>query len=315
MARSLRIEYPGAFYHVTSRGNEQKDIFKSQRDREKFLLYLEASTERYGAVVHAYCLMSNHYHLVLETPRGNLSQIMRHINGGYTTYFNVKRKRAGHLFQGRYKAILVEADSYAKELSRYLHLNPVAAGMVPRPEAYRWSSYRSYIGQGAAPKWLTTGFILGYFGSKLPDARMSYRSFVEEALKEAVGNPLKDTVAGTVLGGADFVEEIAEKYLGSKPADRTVPALKVLQGRPTLDHILGVVKDVLGDEQALLKKAGIYACHRYSGAQLKEIGALYGVSDAAISQASRRFAAQLERDQGLKRVMAQVSKRLGFVKS
>ena len=128
MARPLRIEYPGALYHVTSRGNEQKDIFKSQRDREKFLSYVESAVVRYGAVVHTWCLMSNHYHLLLETPSGNLSQIMRHINVAYTTYFNVKRKRAGHLFQWRYKAILVEADAYVLELSRYMHLNPVRAG-------------------------------------------------------------------------------------------------------------------------------------------------------------------------------------------
>jgi len=128
MARPLRIEYPGAHYHITSRGNEQKDIFKSQRDREKFLEYLECATTRYGAVIHAYCLMSNHFHLLLETPEGNLSEIMRHINGAYTTYFNVKRKRAGHLLQGRYKAILVDADEYLVELSRYIHLNPVRVG-------------------------------------------------------------------------------------------------------------------------------------------------------------------------------------------
>lgn len=137
MARPLRIEYPGAFYHVTSRGNEQKDVFKSQKDREKFLSYVESAVVRYGAVVHTWCLMSNHYHLLLETPSGNLSQIMRHINGAYTTYFNVKRKRAGHLFQGRYKAILVEAGAYALEFSRYMHLNPVRAGMVAKPEQYQ----------------------------------------------------------------------------------------------------------------------------------------------------------------------------------
>ena len=137
MARPLRIEYPGALYHVTSRGNEQKDVFKSQRDREKFLSYVESAVVRYGAVVHIWCLMSNHYHLLLETPSGNLSQIMRHINGAYTTYFNVKRKRAGHLFQGRYKAILVEVDAYALELLRYVHLNPVRAGMVAKPEDHQ----------------------------------------------------------------------------------------------------------------------------------------------------------------------------------
>src|SRR6266571_2903399 len=129
MARPLRITYPGAFYHVTSRGNERKDVFKSQRDREKFLEYLASATERYDAIIHVFCLLSNHYHILIETPAGNLSQIMRHINGAYTTYFNVKRKRSGHLFQGRYKAILVEADENATELSRYIHLNPVKVGI------------------------------------------------------------------------------------------------------------------------------------------------------------------------------------------
>ena len=130
MARPLRITYPGAFYHVTSRGNERKDIFKSRRDREKFLEYFESAAKRYDAVIHVFCLMDTHYHLLLKTPSGNLPQIMRHVNGAYTTYFNVKRGRSGHLFQGRYKAILVDIDEYAKELSRYIHLNPVRAKIV-----------------------------------------------------------------------------------------------------------------------------------------------------------------------------------------
>ena|SRR6266702_5335087 len=125
MARPLRIAYPGAFYDVTSRGNEQKDIFKSHKDRETLLSYVASAEVRYGAVVHTWCLMRNHDHLLLETPSGNLAQIMRHINGAYTTYVNVTRKRAGHLFQGRYQAILDEADADAVELSRSMHLNPV----------------------------------------------------------------------------------------------------------------------------------------------------------------------------------------------
>lgn len=133
MARPLRIAFPGAFYHITTRGNERKAVFKSKRDREKFLEYLETATERYNAAIHAYCLIGNHYHILLETPAGNLSQIMHHVNGAYTTYFNVKRARGGHLFQGRYKAILVEKDEYAKELSRYVHLNPVRAEIVETP--------------------------------------------------------------------------------------------------------------------------------------------------------------------------------------
>jgi hypothetical protein len=155
------------------------------------------------AVVHTWCLMSNHYHLLLVTPSGNL-QIMRHIYGAYTTYFNVNRKRGGHLFQSRYKAILVEADTYAVELSRSMHLNPMRAGMVARPEQYQWSSYRSYIGQCPTPEWLKTDFILGYFGRKAPDAKNRYRRFVEDLLKRKYESPLNATVASTVLGSSAF---------------------------------------------------------------------------------------------------------------
>jgi len=133
MGRPLRIEYHDAFYHITARGNDRQNVFRTNKDRERFLEYLESATERYKAVIHAYCLMDNHYHLLLQTPEGNLSQIMHHINGAYTNYYNTKRNRAGHLFQGRYKAILVNIDEYAKELSRYIHLNPVRAGMAEKP--------------------------------------------------------------------------------------------------------------------------------------------------------------------------------------
>lgn len=213
MARPLRIEYPGAFYHVTSRGNEQKKIFKSIRDREKFLSFLESAVTRYGAVIHAYCLMSNHYHLLTETPRGNLSQIMRHINGAYTTYFNIKHSRAGHLFQGRYKAILVEADEYATELSRYIHLNPVRAAMASKPEEYRWSSYRSYISPDKTADWLNTDFILSYFTRNSLNARDNYRKFVEEFLEKRYDSPLKGIIASTILGRPEFVDKIANQKL------------------------------------------------------------------------------------------------------
>lgn len=181
MARPLRIEYPGAFYHVTSRGNEQKDVFKSQKDREKFLDYLASATERYGAVVHAFCLMINHYHLLLATPNGNLAQIMRHLYGAYTTYFNVKRQRSGHLFQGRYKAILVEFDACALELTRYIHLNPVGAGMVERPEDYPYSSDHAFIGAGCDPR-ITTSTVLGLVGGEGDRAETLYRKSFSAAM-------------------------------------------------------------------------------------------------------------------------------------
>ena len=179
MARQLRIEFPGAFYHVTARGNERKAVFKSIKDREKFLSYLESASNRYGAVIHAYCLMDNHYHILIETPLGNLSKIMQHINSAYTTYFNIKRKRSGHLFQGRYKSILVEVDEYAKELSRYIHLSPVRAKMVKTPEEYQWSSYSYYADKKKTPEWLYRDFILGYFGKRLSASQKNYKcSFI-----------------------------------------------------------------------------------------------------------------------------------------
>jgi putative transposase len=310
MARPLRIEYPGAFYHVTSRGNEQKDIFKSRRDREQFLSYLKSSTERYGAVIHAYCLMSNHYHLLLETPEGNLSQIMRHINGAYTTYFNVKRKRAGHLFQGRFKAILVEADEYATELSRYIHLNPVKAGIVTKPEEYEWSSYRYYIGQAKAPTWLRTSFVLAYYGGMAGVDK--YREFVNEVREQDGESPLKGAIAATILGSSEFVKRITQSHLDEMQADRNIPAFRKLT-RPTLDEIERTVGKLISEDKTLSRKVSVFFCHRYSGARLREVGERFGMSDAAITQASKRIRVAAEQDKGLKKKLDQIAKRLGNV--
>jgi putative transposase len=315
MARPLRIEYPGAFYHVTSRGNDQKDIFKSRKDREKFLSYLRSSVERYGALIHVYCLMTNHYHLLMETPRGNLSEIMQHINGAYTTYFNVKRKRYGHLFQGRYKAILVEADEYAVELSRYIHLNPVRAGMVCEPLEHEWSSYRSYLGKGTGTEWLKTDFIFNYFDRERIQASRKYTQFVEELLNKKYESPLKEAIASTVLGTPEFVAEISERHVAGRQADRSVPAVKELSGQPSLDEIIKTVNDALVGQEKLAKKISIYFCHCYSGAKLKEIGEKFGIGDAAITQASKRLRQQAEKDLGVRQAIQQVGRVLRFVNS
>ena len=163
MARALRIEYKGAFYHVISRGNNREETFLDDTDRKQFLKYLKEQTLRYGIKIHAWCLMSNHYHLVVETPLGNLSKTMQSLNTSYTVYFNHRHRKVGHLFQGRYKAVLVQADEYLHCLSRYIHLNPVRANIVKDPGEYRWSSYKSYISKEEEQEFLTTEFILGMF--------------------------------------------------------------------------------------------------------------------------------------------------------
>jgi putative transposase len=312
MGRPLRIEYPGAFYHVTSRGNEQKDVFKSQRDREKFLEYLESATVRYGANIHAYCLMNNHYHLFLETPEGNLSQIMRHINGAYTNYFNVKRKRSGHLFQGRFKATLVEADVYATELSRYIHLNPVRVRMVAKPEEYRWSSYRSYIGECKPPEWLKTDLILAYFGKDAKVAGKEYHRFVTDLLEKDNKSPLAKSVAAAILGSPEFIEEIEEKYLRKREPDRNLPELRQVTRRLSLDEIIQTGRSYLGEEHAA-DKVIIYLCHKYSGARLKEIGERFGVGESAVSQISKRFVQKMNDDAEIKKMILALKERLRIV--
>ncbi|HET6419539.1 MAG TPA: transposase [Geobacteraceae bacterium] len=312
MGRPLRIEYPGAFYHITARGNEQKDVFKSQRDREKFLEYLESSTTRYGATIHVYCLMSNHYHLFVETPGGNLSQIMRHINGAYTNYFNAKRKRSGHLFQGRYKAILVEADAYAAELSRYIHLNPVRVGIVSKPEEFQWSSYQSYIGMCPPRGWLKTNFILGYFGKDPKKAGNKYKSFVNDSLGRECASPQERSITAAILGSAEFIAEIEGKYLREKGTDRNLPELRKIIRRLSLDEIMQECRSKFG-EGRIMDKAIIYLCHRYSGARLKEIGDRFGVGESAVSQISKRFEQKITNDAEIRKIIQGLKERLRIV--
>ena len=288
MARALRIEYPGAYYHITSRGNERKSIYRNKGDRRSFLLYLKSAYLRYGAVIHAYCLMDNHYHILLETPRGNLSQIMRHINGAYTTRFNIKHKRKGHLFQGRYKAILVDADAYLTELSRYIHLNPVRAGMIDMPEKYSWSSYRYYIGKKKKPDWLFVDSILGYFEHINMSPEENYADFVLAKIFDKEYSPLEKAVASTILGCDSFIERTIDEYLGNKKTHQDVPALRELKRVERLDIINKEVKMQMG-ENGTSKKAAIFISHQYSGKSLKEIGAYFGISASGVSIASSRF--------------------------
>ena len=295
-----------------SRGNEQKDIFKSIKDRERFLSYLESSTRRYGAIIHLYCLMPNHYHVLLETPLGNLSQIMHHINGAYTTYFNIIRQRSGHLFQGRYKAIVIDVDEYAGELSRYIHLNPVRAGIVGRPDKYQWSSYQYYVGLRKKPDWLRLDFILSYFAKRIPTAQKRYQKFINAFVKKEYDSPLKDTVASSILGGADFVEEIKDKYLSGKKSDRNLPALAALNAGPTIEEIYNEAKAVLKEDTALSRKATLYLCHRHSGRALKETGSYFGIGESAVSHANHRFELTLDEDRKLRKKIQDICKKLNL---
>jgi putative transposase len=311
MARALRISYPGAFYHVTSRGNERKEIFKNKWDRERFLQYLETATLRYNAVIHVYSLMNNHYHIFLETPKGNLPQIMRHINGAYTTYFNAKHKRSGHLFQGRYKAILVDADEYAKELSRYIHLNPVRANIVERAEAYKWSSLQDYIGVRKPPEWLQRDFILSYFGDNTSKAEIEYKKFISAVNGRVHESPLKKVFASTILGSTDFIERVREDFVKKEKINKEIPALKKLSKMPTMEDIFeGVGQEF--PESRLSRNVKLYLCHRFTSEPLKIIGDQFNLSESAVSHAVRKVASAIANDQKLSKRIEKVMFEVGF---
>lgn len=208
MARPLRIEYPFAVYHITSRGNEKKDIFLDEKDKFIFLEILSNVKEKYNWICHSYCLMNNHYHLVIETPDGNLSIGMRQLNGVYTQKFNKKHHRTGHLFQGRYKAILVQKQSHLLEVCRYVVLNPVRAKIIENLDDYKWSSYRATIGLDKQPEFLYTDWILNQFDSDKKRARRFYKDFVLAGIKN---ENLYENVKGQILlGEEDFIKNLLQ---------------------------------------------------------------------------------------------------------
>lgn len=205
MTRPLRLEFPGALYHVTSRGNRRSRIYHDDADRAAWLDVLALVCERHHCVVYSYCLMSNHFHLMVETVEPNLGSAMRLLNGAYTQHFHRRHHTVGHLFQGRYKAILVQRESYLLELSRYIVLNPVRAGMVAKAEQWPWSSHRSVTGDMPCPLWLDRDGLLGHFGTHRATAVAAYKNFVMEGVDKC--SPLLETRHQILLGDDDFVSE------------------------------------------------------------------------------------------------------------
>jgi hypothetical protein len=234
---------------------------------------------------------------------------MQHINGAYTNYFNVKRKRSGHLFQGRYKAILVDADHYALELSRYIHLNPVRVGLVSDPGNYRWSSFQEYIGKRAAATWLKRDFFLGFFANGTAQGAEQYRLFVEEALGKEQKSPLMDAVGSTILGRPEFVKSIQTQYVDQIRGDRNLPILRDARGKPEADQIIAATKAVLGEGNKA-KKIAVHLCHRYTGLKLRDIGTLFGIKESGVSQASKRLEIEMKRDDVIREVVGMLREEL-----
>jgi len=284
MARPLRIQFEGAVYHVTSRGNAGSSIFLSDDDRLLFLRTLGEAVERFGWICHAYCLMPNHYHLLLETPQANLSRGMRHLNGVYTQSFNRGHECHGHLFQGRFKAILIERDSHLLEVARYVVLNPVRAHLVGHPRNWKWSSYRATSGEAPSPEFLTTRWLLRQFDLQPERAIRAYRRFVKEGRGVSLWNDLQ---GGALLGSEAFARQM-RPLLADAASSSEVPRSERLLAHPTLDELL---KDVAGDQA--LRDQRIYEAFRIHGYTLSQLQEHLGLHYSTISRIAKRVAERM----------------------
>jgi len=322
MARPLRIEYEGALYHITARGNERNSIYFEKADYEKFKYYLAEAKIKYAIMLHCYILMSNHYHLILETPAGNLSRIMHYINGSYTTYVNIKRKRSGHLFQGRYKSIVVDKDNYLLELSRYIHLNPVRAGIVKKPEDYSYSSYKSYISNDK-DEIVTQEHILGMLSRNEANAKKIYKRFVESSIGVETESPLKGIFGGMILGGERFIKDTLRKLNNDSLNNEEVLHRRVLKAALRMENILATISkefnisedELLRANSGEMRKIAIYMIKKHTGTTNKHTGELLGgISYSAVAKTYQRFLNQLRKDKSLRRKIAKIENQMSYVK-
>jgi REP element-mobilizing transposase RayT len=317
MARPLRIEFEGALYHITSRGNERRSIYRKEADYRKFLTLLSDLPKRYGIITHGYVLMNNHYHLLCETPRANITRGIHYLNSSYTGYFNRKYKRAGHLFQGRYKGLLIEKDNYLLLLSRYIHLNPVRAGLAENPEDYKWSSYSEYIGKSKKKEWVMYEWILSQFDKDGSKALGFYKEFIEEGigLNE---NPFKELKMGLILGSERFIEKVKSRIKLKKR--REIPESRFFSRIVKYEEIISAIikrfkiseKEIkeAGKRENLARKICLYLLRTQTDMSNKEIGEKFDIGYTGVSQAVSRVKREMKKNQRVKKIIDELEKEL-----
>ena len=314
MARPLRVDIAGGFYHVTSRGLERREIVRDDADRRKWLELLGEVAARRCWRVFAWALMTNHFHLFLETPNADLSAGMHDLNSGYVSTFNRRHGRCGPLLQGRFKAILVERSAHDWELSRYVHLNPMRAGLEARPGEYAWSSCGCYLGRRKPPEWLAWEDILREHGRTLGAARRAYARYLAEGAERSLLSPLTRVVASTFLGSEGFVARMRARLEGLLP-DREVPAARKLRAELDVPAIEGAVCRIFGVRPEVIQARGIhgndaravafYLCRKLAPASMVAVGRrLGGVTGQAAGKAARSVARRLQTDTSLCAVVA-----------
>jgi putative transposase len=296
MARPLRIEYPGAWYHVMNRGRRREKIFQSDRDYKIFLEILGECVRLFSIEIHAYSLMPNHYHLLIRTPNANLSRAMRHLNGVYTQKINKRYRYEGSLFKGKFKSIVLEEDTYFQELIRYIHRNPLKAKIVERMIDHKWTSHRSYMLDGEGPEWLRKDTALSKFGKYEKSSRLKMDAFVKQEVPEDLENMMERVKWPALLGGKEFKKKIGELIRGKEIEVREVPQCKETETRISAGEVAALLiekfedwdKSVFGrsKERSLVRKRRkfVYVCREYLQVPCREIcDVLGGASFALIS--------------------------------
>jgi putative transposase len=288
MARPLRIEFPGAVYHVTSRGNAKQPIFLDTGDYRSFFSILGDVSGSFGWQCYAYCLMPNHYHLVLSTPTGVLSRGMRQLNGVYAQRFHGRHDSVGHVFQGRFKSIHVDKEPYLLEVCRYVVLNPVRAGLVKKCEAWRWSSYKATLGLGPKPSFLASDWLLSQFGKAPGRARRAFAKFVADGARAR--SPWDNVRGGVFLGDEAFVSGFS-KELSRRRGDPGFPGAQRLADRPSLHDILTET------DNEILRGQQVLQAQRRWGYRIKDISEHLCMHRNTVAGIARR-AAMREEDAG-----------------
>ena len=319
MSRPLRIEYPGAWYHVMNRGRRREDVFHLKEDYDAFLQVVRESVDLWNLKVSAYSLLPNHYHLLVQTPEGNISRCMRHINGVYTQRFNRAHDTDGQLFRGRYKAVLVEGDSHLLEVMRYIHRNPLRAGLVNRLDDYYWSSHLGYLSSAKHWNWLHRDFLLDMLSSEKRDRKLAYIDFVAQGEPETITSFYSMKKLPSLLGGEKFSEWIKEKYyhLGLQ---KEVPEAQILALTPA--EVIGQVCSYFNLDEESLKKSrrgvenvprdvAIYLSRRYCRMKLTEIGEHFGLSNySTVSSAAERIKVLRNNDRDLQQHLEKIKSQI-----
>lgn len=313
MARPVRIEYPGAVYHVITRGNNRQAIFKDDQDRETYLEKLFYYCEEKELELLCYCLLGNHVHLLLATPRGNLSKMMQPFQTSYTVYFNKRHRRTGHVFEQRYKAFLVDRDNYLLQVSRYIHLNPVGARIVARPQDYRWSSYRAYVRRDRRISGLKREHILEQFRARGKERISGYRSFVEGAMSRGERWSELPIIKQAFIGDEDFFKQARKKTKREQAVERGYRLSEIV---PVVCELMGVERDQLRrstrhEAVQVGREMLIYLARRYGDASLREMVGFLGVKEmSTVSHGIRRAERRLKDDKTFRRQVDEALNRL-----